>query len=781
MENLFYQLALSHTAILRQYLKGKLTDLSLIKRLTFVGSQNINPDLPDYIHKNNQKVSIDKSETISGLLFDSYEYLTSNYLHFIKNMVYVKADTFESWQKTLTWLTPLPIISFAIYKEWFGRDCDNSAVCNIISLNLGKSTLPSIYHPFLTELIKTEGLNELHLHLNGTTEVDRVWQDALCSPSELYMNIKSSEENEAVREQYLQLDDYIDESKLYRMLNIARVLRDLMTRHMFKQKPIERSNLIKIINSERLYTDNYLILGNYHTHPINSIFPFMAKKGDLEKEALFLIYAFSHLKKRKKGRGLFAHSMYCYLLILSYFNKLLVQQITHSGFDQFQKITFNELREISEKEYDNRYKQLESMYGKDLTFLEGRFSPKDTSSKNYKLLKRIIGSFKEYQHNHKNRIVLKLIAHFIKRKETRQFYLCRHYLLRRDNSERTRSLLTLWNKIPEIRMYVTAIDAAANELHTPPEVYAPVFRAFRRKGFTDFTYHVGEDYVHLISGIRAVYEAVTFLELSRKNRVGHATAVGIEPGVWKRKSGRKIIVEKGEWLDDLVFAYMILSEKADFIQLQNKVKDEIFSLHRDIYDDNRAIDIHLLIRAWRLRSIDPLIALDNTAKEHDKLDRKEREEWRLKEKAEKNSQPYELFKSYHSKKVVGNYKKLIPVKTDFFGNSAIAFLQKKTIELLNERGVAIESMPTSNVRISYYDDYQDHHLFRWLNIGGKSDLPEPIVCLCSDDPGIFATNLRNEFAHIYQTLVESYNMGHTDALTILKQLNENARAYRFVN
>ncbi|MCP4349235.1 MAG: hypothetical protein GY795_27460 [Desulfobacterales bacterium] len=157
---------------------------------------------------------------------------------------------------------------------------------------------------------------------------------------------------------------------------------------------------------------------------------------------------------------------------------------------------------------------------------------------------------------------------FVNGKKT--FCQCRHYHLRNKNSKRTRALLTLLREKPEFREYMVGVDAAANELHAPPEVYAPVFREFKRNGFTNFTFHVGEDYIHLISGIRAVYEAVIFLELNEKNRIGHATALGIPPEPWMKKSDRKIAIEKGEWLDNLVFAYMLLSDKMEFIHLLNK-------------------------------------------------------------------------------------------------------------------------------------------------------------------------------------------------------------------
>ncbi|MCP4352780.1 MAG: hypothetical protein GY795_45585 [Desulfobacterales bacterium] len=783
MDTLFYQLVLSLPAILRQYLKGELAEPELISRLIFVESWRINPDLPDYIHKNYREKSFHNHKSVSGFLLDSYKALTDKYLYFRKQRIWVHASEFESWQNMLTRISPLPLISFAIYKSWYtpGQNIEK-----ILIKNLEKSTLPSIYHPFLTTMIENKGLNELHIHLNGTTELDRVWQDALRSPFGLYQCIKKSANTELVREQYLQIDDYIDESKLYRMLHIARVLRTLMIRDMFYKKGIDHSKLIKTLNTEYLYTDNYLELESHCVHPIKKIFPSISKQNDLVCEAFFLIHAFSYLEG--KETGLFAHCMYCYLLILAYFNKLLVQQLAQCGFDQFQKITVNELREMSEQSYENRYKQLEGVSGKDLAFLEGRFSPKETPIKNYKLLRNIIRGFKRYQAGNfaddetvcKKQMRLKLIAHFIKEKEKKTFYMCRHYHLRNKNSKRARALLTLLREKPEFREYVVGIDAAANELHAPPEVYAPVFRTFERNGFTNFTFHAGEDYIHLISGIRAVYEAAIFLELNEKNRIGHATALGIPPELWMKKSDRKIVIEKGEWLDNLVFAYMILSEQIEFIQLLNKIRDEIYLRYREIYCDSYGIDIYLLIQAWKMRNLDPLIAFDSTKEKYSSLDRKEWKEWdRIKAKEKENPQAYKIFERYHSESVAGNSKELISVDTGFTDISAISFLQRKTIELLNEKGVAVESMPTSNVRISFYDDYSTHHIFRWLNIGRNSDLPKPLICLCSDDPGIFATNLRNEFSHIYQTLIESYGYSHENAYTVLKQLNENAEVYRF--
>ena len=79
-------------------------------------------------------------------------------------------------------------------------------------------------------------------------------------------------------------------------------------------------------------------------------------------------------------------------------------------------------------------------------------------------------------------------------------------------------------------------------------------------------------------------------------------------------------------------------------------------------------------------------------------------------------------------------------------------MQDYVLRLVNERGVALETLPTSNLRISFYNEMAEHHLFRWLGLRGPTITNRPTVCVGSDDPGIFATNLKNEYAAIGSVL-----------------------------
>ena len=54
-----------------------------------------------------------------------------------------------------------------------------------------------------------------------------------------------------------------------------------------------------------------------------------------------------------------------------------------------------------------------------------------------------------------------------------------------------------------------------------------------------------------------------------------------------------------------------------------------------------------------------------------------------------------------------------------------------------------------------------------------------LVALGSDDPGIFATDMRSEFYHLYSVLRCDENIRDVDALAAVAQVNERGKIYRF--
>ena len=90
------------------------------------------------------------------------------------------------------------------------------------------------------------------------------------------------------------------------------------------------------------------------------------------------------------------------------------------------------------------------------------------------------------------------------------------------------------------------IDACSQEIGCRPEVFAPVYRFLSEHIAEEVpvtphtpelkqlkkTFHVGEDFLDIVDGLRAVDEAVRFLNLQCGDRIGHGTVLGINVKKW---------------------------------------------------------------------------------------------------------------------------------------------------------------------------------------------------------------------------------------------------------
>ena len=147
------------------------------------------------------------------------------------------------------------------------------------------------------------------------------------------------------------------------------------------------------------------------------------------------------------------------------------------------------------------------------------------------------------------------------------------------------------------------MDAANNEVHCPPEVFAPAFRFLRNFKSQEFakesmflppvsprlsaTYHVGEDFLDIASALRAIDETIEFLDYRRGDRLGHALGLGIAPEVHYAKKGSRIFMPKQQRLDDLVWLLYRGRELGTHIDphMYGLLKKEAEILLLEIYGD----------------------------------------------------------------------------------------------------------------------------------------------------------------------------------------------------
>ena len=118
---------------------------------------------------------------------------------------------------------------------------------------------------------------------------------------------------------------------------------------------------------------------------------------------------------------------------------------------------------------------------------------------------------------------------------------CRHYGKRYDIWKRAQEIMKFRELYPASASRVRGIDACSQEIGCRPEVFAPVYRLLGCHTASELrdgieiplpklgkTYHVGEDFLDLIDGLRAIQEAVYFLNLDCGDRLGHAIALGTD-------------------------------------------------------------------------------------------------------------------------------------------------------------------------------------------------------------------------------------------------------------
>ena len=379
IENRFLTKFLSSYPLYKRLEKNKEEFENKLHQSLFI---EINKDIlsiPNYIIKNAQSY-IKNKNSIRGLINYSLEKLSEN-IFILNNKPYIKESFFEEWQEIISSVSPLIIISYYLYKNSLEKLSENIFILNdkpyikesffedwqeiisrvspliIISYYLYKnnledmkelftfSVLPSIYNKRL-EYLLNEKIVDTHIHLNGTTEADIVWQDVLKTPSNILQEVEDGYQKGVVQEQFEQIDVDFNLSKLNQFFSEARDIKFYF---------VDKLDLIQ--------------------------------EFSLVSEIEFFIKVFEYINKEKKQADI--EKLYRYILIYNIFYKFLAQQNRQVGFDEFQKITLNGIREFSEKEYLKRYEQVKSIY-KDNIALEGRFAPKVDIKKGIKLIDSIL-------------------------------------------------------------------------------------------------------------------------------------------------------------------------------------------------------------------------------------------------------------------------------------------------------------------------------------------------------------------------------------------------------
>lgn len=737
---------------------------------------------PDHVFDNAWRMLGFKS-TPGLACLQALEHLKREFLEQRHQRWYVKPEALSAWQQgLLSRMSQLPILAF-----------------------VGASRYPlNTSSDIVQDYLQREGLHETHVHLNGSSYAETAWLHALQRPRDSIKDfIKQWNKKGVIRDLTRNIDPSLNPTELLKRLKTARRL---------------RQHLMRAANSEAWWrpmahidTQEDAVFADQNTFTL---------ADEIKWQTKFLEKC-RHHPECQLLNGVYHE----YVLLLNQYYQLTVQNEDRVGFDQFQKHADIGLREDLERDYFQRFKDAHGTYSRRsrIQYYEGRFAPKDNAVELHKRLVGMLQGYHRYLHDlfpenaaarqrkapiqltpllNELDVVLEdlanfgitplqlaLVCHFIKRpwkKSDQNYGPYRQLSLVKGLRNEAHALLRLLQLYPKLKRWIRGVDAAANELHASPEYFAPIFRLCHSRGLTHKTFHAGEDFPHLLSGLRYMLEALELLNMQAGDRLGHGTAMGIDPQLWLSRMPQTVIISRGDWFLSVVAAWRMFNLNPvgletvahKLVAELGRLSIELFGKHLDPYLCEQFLGFRTLslpeVQRWQDNGRKLPVALplnDHWLEEMQEVDIR----------ARANAEAFDLYWCWQSDKEV--WKKslaLIEVDSGFLNSEQCISLQQTLMREIARRGVVIETLPSSNVRISQYKHFSEHHALRWMKApqAVKANDPDILVSLGSDDPGIFSTDIETEFHHLFYALKRS-GLTESEALQRVAKVNECGRIYRF--
>jgi hypothetical protein len=257
------------------------------------------------------------------------------------------------------------------------------------------------------------------------------------------------------------------------------------------------------------------------------------------------------------------------------------------------------------------------------------------------------------------------------------------------------------------------------------------------------TAHAGEDFVHLLSGMRMLDEAIEGFRLTAGDRIGHGLSLGIDPMQWAARAGM-VPVAREDRLFDLLW------------------EAQFYANHGGCSDPSRLG----LLRREIPALTEAVFGSGVAEREIEQLRQDLLDPWML-YRAGFPSGPLPDPADYQGDRRLrrlilyltdGNTfergRASIWVETALEGES-LAALQAELRRKVGRIGITVEVNPTSNLLIGDLSDLTRHPLWRLRPIRPADDDTPPVpICIGSDDPLVFNSSLVLE----YQSLCDAMTL-----------------------
>jgi adenosine deaminase len=534
-------------------------------------------------------------------------------------------------------------------------------------------------------------------------------------------------------------------------------------------------------------------------------------------ERKLLISCFTEIYRSSEKIKDYLNVFYLYLLIKNKLREELIQVNNKIGFSNFSDYQDRKEYFIKEKSiFETAFLSMavsDTSKNQKIVSFETRIAPKQ----NYPNQKRAIEHY-DHQINSTffnkrttqekiNRMIHAkstadypnfYVLHFIKEKEKRisidnsydslsSMAIPRHNILRKKVRQESIAIIDLMRSSSNVSQRLFGIDAAASELDTRPEVFAQAFRFLKNHeslGRHDHlksnhsnnrlgaTYHCGEDFLDLVDGLRAIDEAILFLNLTKGDRLGHALALGVEVQKYYEFKHRLLMLPKQDVLDNVVWLLEKYTkyEIQGFRKLITFLEETYERLFSELYVNKFEVNIkstwQVYADAWKLRGDDPLIYKRNSKQSQSISNWNSFNTSRsIADSIRFNEDVKFLYHSYHfdpNVKVEGRKIMQFQVTQEYI--NLVKIVQDKFLYDVSRKELGIECNPSSNYLIGTFGKYVQHPIKRFFNSGltlknnelGKS--PQALVSINTDDQGVFGTSLENEYAIMYKALEKELDL-----------------------
>ncbi|HJL16060.1 MAG TPA: hypothetical protein RMH99_10400 [Sandaracinaceae bacterium LLY-WYZ-13_1] len=332
----------------------------------------------------------------------------------------------------------------------------------------------------------------------------------------------------------------------------------------------------------------------------------------------------------------------------------------------------------------------------------------------------------------------------------------------RDQGTRADAIAQALTDHPELLLVLRGIDVASSELAIPTWAVAHVMRRVRRESKRAAerlhrwhpelaipplraTFHCGEEFRRLMSGLRAVHEPLEAGVIGPGDRLGHALALGADVEEWAAK-GRFTWQPRLERLADLLWE--LDRYRGGDVPTQSSrvewIRAEAEREARHIFGIDRLAPLALLRR--RLLAKDFLGRL-----EFPHLKRADLRTVRLTREDASVRDPLEAY--LFDEACYRRGAEAVEVELTDHELEALRALQGWLRGQVAKREITIETNPSSNLFVGDLADMNLHPAVRFADVQGAGETLS--ISINDDDPLVCATRIVDEYAYVYLALIRA--------------------------